>query len=327
MFDIKIIGNPIPVLRIETGLYSFDRAFINAKGDIGLPVTSIELYGPTHCGKTTIATSLSGIIASVLKKDIVLADMEGIDPELLINILGNQKYSGKVYDARKETDEETLDFFIELLKREDIGCGIFDSVAAISPIAELEGEHGEANMGKRAKLMAQHSRKLVHILRGRHKLVFYINHELTNISGMAYRYTPGGDELKYLTRIRISVKRKEEFPDGSYTIQGTVKKNGYGLKDRVFYIFILSGIGVHKGMSAIYDCIQAKILTKNRNDRVYVWKETGNKIFALSSYAKAAKEGNTELFIPFYEALKNVTPEEVEEESKEVEEENKEAEE
>ena len=73
-------------------------------------------------------------------------------------------------------------------------------------------------------------------------------------------------------------------------------------------------------MSAIYDCIQAKILTKGKNDRVYAWKETGEKISALSTYAKAAKEDNTELFVPFHEALKDVTPEEVEEESKEVEE-------
>jgi len=320
MFDIKIIGDPINVLRIETRLYSFDRAFVNANGDIGLPITSVELYGPTHCGKTTMAVSLSGIIATKLKTDIAMADMEGIDPNFLVTNLGNQGYSGKVYDARKETDEETLDQFIEYLKKKDIGCGIFDSVAAISPIAELEGEHGEANMGKRAKLMAQHSRKLVHVLREQHKLVFYINHELTNIGGMAYRYTPGGDELKYLARLRISVKRKEEFPDGSYTIQGTVKKNGYGLRDRVFFIFVLSGIGIHQGMSAIYDCIQTKILAKGKNDRVYAWKETGEKISALSIYAKAAKEGNTELFIPFYEALKDVTIEPTEEESKEVEE-------
>ncbi len=316
MFDIKIIGDPINVLRIETGLHSFDRAFINANGDVGLPITSIELYGPTHCGKTTMAVSLSGIVAKALQKDIVIADMEGIDPEFLINNLGNQGYSGKVYDARKETDEETLDTFIEMLKKKDIGCGIFDSVAAISPVSELEGEHGEANMGKRAKLMAQHSRKLVHVLREQHKLVFYINHQLTNIGGMAYTYTPGGDELKYLARIRMSVKRKEEFPDGSYAIQGGVKKNGYGLRDREFFIFVLAGIGIHKGMSALYDCIQTKILAKGKNDRVYAWKETGEKISALSTYAKLARENNTEVFSAFVEALKtteSVTEEPIEE--------------
>jgi len=317
MFDIKIIGNPIDVLRVQTGLYSFDRAFVNAKGDIGLPITSAELYGPTHCGKTTMAVSLSGLVATKLiehtKRHIVIADMEGIDPDFLITNLGNQGFAGNVYDARKETDEETLDRFIDLLKTPEICCGIFDSVAAISPIAELEGEHGEANMGKRAKLMAQHSRKLVHILREQHKLVFYVNHQLTNIGGVSYKYTPGGDELKYLARIRMSVNRNEEFPDGSYTIKGKVSKNGYGLRDRIFFVFVLSGIGIHQGMSAVYDCIQAKILTKGKGDRVYAWKETGEKISGLSTFAKLAKEGNTEAFTPFHEALKGVEIEQVEE--------------
>jgi len=213
----------------------------------------------------------------------------------------------------RRLDEETLDLFIEVLKQTVYGCGIFDSVAAISALAELEGEHGEANMGKRAKLMAQHSRKLIHILREQHKLVFYINHQLVDIGGRSFLYTPGGDELKYLSRIRISVKRKEEFPDGSYAIQGTVPKNGYGLRNRVFFVFVLSGIGIHQGMSAVYDCIQAKILTKGKGDRVYAWKETGEKISGLSTFAKLAKEGNTEAFIPFHEALKGVEIEQVEE--------------
>jgi len=63
VFDIKN-SSVIPLMywRIQTGLYSFDRAFVNAKGELGLPITSIELYGPTHCGKTTMAVSLTGLL-------------------------------------------------------------------------------------------------------------------------------------------------------------------------------------------------------------------------------------------------------------------------
>lgn len=300
MTPIKIIGTLPKVTRIITGLHSFDRAFMSAGGKIGFPLALTEIAGPTNCGKSTLAYSLCGLLSTfVSPSDIALADFEGYDPEFLLSILKHSKFDGKVKAIQEDTDGKVLDTLIDSIKG-DYSFGILDSVAAISPISEIEGEIEEANMGRRAKMMAQFSRKIMRILRAEsHKAVFMINHVHANIGGFG-TVTPGGVSKNYLSAVIMRVKRKEEFKDQSYVIEGTVRKNRFGYRGRKFYIFVLAEKGIHFGLTAMYDCFLLELAERGKIIKI------GNKKFGyMASLIKKAHAGENEVFEPFVSLLAN----------------------
>jgi len=296
---VKIVGDTPIIKRVITGLYTFDRAFENSRGDIGFPVGTItEISGPTGCGKSTLTYGLSAILGKITESDIALSDFEGFDPEFMSEVMEHSGFEGTVYHIQKEKDEESLD---ELLERMKEGCsvGIIDSIGAISPISELEGDLGEANMGRRAKLVAQFVRKSAHEVKtNRSKSIFMINHVHSNIGGFG-SVTPGGETMKYLSAVRISVKRKEEFPDQSYVLEGKVRKNRFGYKDRQFYIFMLSGKGIHIGLTAMYECLLSDKAERTRN----IIKIGGESQGHLKDLVQAGHDGDDEKFAVFRDLL------------------------
>lgn len=309
---MKIEGNIAPKNRIVTGLYSFDRAFENQKGEIGFPLgTATEIYGVTHCGKSTITYSLAGMLANQLETNIALVDLEGFDPNFLEAVLVHAGFDNTLYYFNESTDEKSLTSLKKHLSLEsrNTNIGILDSIGAISPIAEAEGELGESNMGRRAFLLAQLSRRMIYLLRsekGSNKALFMINHAYPKIGGRGFD-TPGGEVKKYLASIRIQVKRRfvkgkyEEFPDGSYIIEGTIIKNRWGYKDRKFYLFVLAGKGIDLGLTAMYDGIMLKKVSKDKVIKI------GDTSFGyLKDIVNQAQEGNTEFFSPFFEVLTDV---------------------
>ena len=309
---VEILGNPVPVKRILTGLYSFDRAFINRDGDIGLPIgKGIEIYGSTFVGKSTITYGLAGIIGKIIEKDIALADFEGFDPDFLRTVLMGAGFDGSIQCIQKEEDEEALEELLDCMRKDKYGVGILDSIGAISPIAEQEGELGEANMGKRAFLMAQFVRKMLKIMRSDSpKTILMVNHAYPVIGGRG-KTTPGGEVKKYLASIRIEVKRKyvrggyEEYPDGSYVIEGTVVKNRWGLKDKKFNLFVLSGKGIHLGLSAMYDGFELGLVEKpgKKVKKIHI----GDTVFgSTKEVIMKAHEGDNDFFKPFIDILQNV---------------------
>lgn len=321
---VTILGDSMPVQRIHTGLYSFDHAFTNREGDVGFPIgKGIEIYGATFCGKSTITYGLAGILGKAIEKDIALADFEGFDPKFLKTVLESSGFNGNIFCIQEEEDEEALDALLVTLKDKKYGVGILDSIGAISPVSEAEGDLGEANMGKRAFLMAQFTRKALKIMRSDDsKTIFMINHAYPKIGGRGLD-TPGGEVKKYLASIRIAVKRKyvkgkyEEYPDGSYIIEGTVVKNRWGLKDRTFNLFVLSGKGIHSGLTAMYDAISLGLATKERTIKV------GGTVYGtMKEMVQAAHEGKDDTFIPFKDVLKGTLQNGITEEVNELEEED-----
>jgi len=316
---INIIGDAPTIKRLETGLWSFDRAFENRAGEIGFPLgKSLEMFGPTYCGKSTIIYGLAGLIASAQERKIALADLEGFDPDFLITVLENSGYSGDIQYIQKETDEEVLDELIHFMREDDYCVGILDSIGAISPIAEQEGAIGEASMGRRAKLLAQFSRKAIKILRQRKEnapSIFMVNHAYPRIGGKGMD-TPGGEVKKYLNSMRVQVKRRffkgkyEEFPDGSYIIEGLVIKNRWGYKDRKFWLVVLAGKGIHKGLTAMYDGIQLGIVGRKKVITI------GDESFGyLKNIFEEAQKGNDKFFKPFFKILEDYKQEERENEN------------
>lgn len=296
---VTIVGEYPKTRRMITGLKTFDSAFENLKGEIGFPIGAMtEIFGPTGCGKSTLTFGLSGILANYLDTNISLADFEGFDPDFMVTILENAKFNGSIYHLQDKSDEKVLDTLVKKLG-DDCSIGIVDSIGAISPIAEHEGELGERNMGRRAQLMAQFSRKAVNEIReDRNRSIFMINHVHPNIGGMG-TVTPGGETTKYLTALRLRVKRKEEFPDQSYVIEGTVVKNRFGYKERKFYIFMLAGTGIHLGLTAMYDCFILELAERPRN----IVKMDGISYGHLSKFTKSAHAGENEIFQPFIDKL------------------------
>jgi RecA/RadA recombinase len=313
---VTILGASVPVQRILTGLYSFDHAFINREGDIGFPVgKGVELYGATFTGKSTIVYGLAGMVAKAIQKDIALADFEGFDPKFLQTVLASSGFNGNIYCIQEEEDEEALDALLAALRDKKYGVGIVDSIGAISPVSEAEGDLGEANMGRRAFLMAQFTRKALKLMRSdESKTIFMINHAYPRIGGRGLD-TPGGEVKKYLSSIRISVKRKyikgkyEEYPDGSYIIEGTVVKNRWGLKEKVFNLFVLSGKGIHFGLTAMYDAINLGLAKRDRTIKI------GDTIYGtMKSIVQEAHDGNDDFFIPFQDILSSKSQIEINEE-------------
>lgn len=296
MFDFDGDAPPV-VKRALTGWHSFDNAFTNFQGDVGLPLTFIEVSGANHVGKSTFAYSLAGR----LNLGMVLCDFETFDPSYAALILKAQGCTVKNKVLPVENDEEALEKVLELMSGDEYNLGVIDSVGAISPVAERQGHLGEANMGRRARLMAQLSRaiaKMNSVKPG--KAVIAINHRLHKMNSYGGMYTPGGDVKDYLYRVRMVLRRKEEFDDGSYVIEGNVIKNSFGYRKRVFYLFVLVGHGVHAGLTAMYDCFMY-----GKAERTRVVKIGGKSMGYLKNLIKAAHDGDSEVFKPFVEALKD----------------------
>jgi RecA/RadA recombinase len=298
--SIKIVGNIPEIKRVILDLPSFDRAFGNRKGDIGFPIGTVtEVAGPTGCGKSTSIYGLSGMLASKIRCDISLADFEGFDPKFLHTVLEMSGFDGELNYIQEIEDETSLDTLVASVrdKKTNYGIGILDSIGAISPIAEADGDLGEANMGRRAKLMAQFARKTVKVLREAKlsKTFFLINH-LHPIMGSRGLATPGGETVKYLSALRIRLKRKEEFPDGSYVLEGKVVKNRFGFRDRIFHLFVLSGKGIHQGMTWMYDGFINETIKRGRT--VKIGDLSMGRPGDILKHA-----GDDEFFLPFREAV------------------------
>src|SRR3990167_3722113 len=132
---IKFLGPNVPVTRIETGFWSFDNACMNNRGERGFAIPAYsEVYAKEGIGKTAFVTTLGGIIADKLKKNVVFLDWELQDFVTILHILENQNFDGTLQRVLEEKDEDTIDKFYKLMKNEDFAVGIMDSIAALSSI-------------------------------------------------------------------------------------------------------------------------------------------------------------------------------------------------
>lgn len=302
-----ITGNQKKIIRVQTGFHSLDRAFINDQGEIGVPIgIGYEIFGLSGIGKSTFTFSLAGLLGRELKKNIVIAALEDFDSSFLLRLMNSVDYSGNIHVLDGKRDEDILYGVVDYLHKSDYAMGIVDSLGAISPISEQEGDIGEANMGRRAMAVAQFTRKCLPLLRPDEsiKTVFLLNHYYPMIGSRGYT-TPAGEVKKFITTVRILLKRQEEFPDGSYVLKGEIKKNRWGYEDREFYVFMLVGRGLHKGLSAMWDGIMT-----GKVSRKTVIKIDGENLGRISEIVKKAKSGDEEFFTPFYEVLKGEMPNE-----------------
>lgn len=199
---------------IPTGSLTLDIAL----GVGGVPKGRvIEIYGPESSGKTTVALH---IVAEAQKRggDAAFIDAEhALDPEYA-------KKLGVDIDnllvAQPDTGEQALEIAEALVRSNALDVVVIDSVAALVPKAEIEGEMGDSHVGILARLMSQALRKLTGITAKTGTAVIFIN-QLREKVGVMYgnpETTPGGRALKFFSSVRLDVRRQEQIKNGTEVI-------------------------------------------------------------------------------------------------------------
>lgn len=199
---------------ISTGALSLDIAL----GIGGLPKGRIiEVYGPESSGKTTIALST---IAQAQKKGGVVAF---VDAEHALDVNYARKLGVNTEDlliSQPDTGEQALEITETLVRSGAIDVIVIDSVAALVPRAEIEGDMGDSHMGLQARLMSQALRKLTAAINRSNTLVIFINQIRMKIGVMFGNpeTTTGGNALKFYSSVRLDVRRVGALKNGEDTI-------------------------------------------------------------------------------------------------------------
>lgn len=211
-------GHKIDVETIPTGALSLDLALGGGipKGRI------IEIYGPESSGKTTLALHS---VAEVQKTGGVAAFVDAehaLDPEYAARIGVNLD---TLLISQPDTGEQALEITETLVRSSAVDLVIVDSVAALVPRAEIEGEMGDSHMGLQARLMSQALRKLTGVISKSKTTVIFINQLRMKIGVMFGNpeTTAGGNALKYYASVRMDIRGSEQIKDGDQSIGKHVK--------------------------------------------------------------------------------------------------------
>lgn len=211
-------AHKIDVATIPTGSLSLDLALGG-----GLPQGRIiEIYGPESSGKTTLALHA---VAEVQKSGGVAAYVDAehaLDPEYAQRIGVNLD---TLLISQPDTGEQALEIVETLVRSSAVDIVVVDSVAALVPRAEIEGDMGDAHVGLQARLMSQALRKLTGVISKSKTTVVFINQLRLKIGVMFGNpeTTAGGQALKYYASVRMDIRGSEQIKDGDVSIGKHVK--------------------------------------------------------------------------------------------------------
>ena len=260
---------------ISSGSLTLDIAL----GVGGLPKGRIvEIYGPESSGKTTIALQA---IAEVQKVggnaafidaehalDPVYADNIGVDIDVLLL-------------SQPDTGEQALEIVEALVRSNSLDIIVIDSVAALVPRAEIEGEMGDSHVGLQARLMSQALRKLSGIINKSNTIVVFIN-QLREKVGIIFgnpETTPGGRALKFYSTIRLDIRRSEQIKQGTDLVGNKTKikvvKNKVAPPFKLAIVDIVYGEGISREGELVDLGVEVGILKKSGSWYAYDSQKIG----------------------------------------------------
>jgi recombination protein RecA len=256
-------ATPEPVSVVSTGSMNID----NALGIGGLPRGRIvEIYGPESSGKTTITLQ---VIAAAQKDGLTCAF---VDAEHALDTVYAQKLGVNLSElliSQPDTGEQALEIVDALVRSGAVDVVIVDSVAALTPKAEIEGDMGDSLPGLQARLMSQALRKLTGSINQTNTLVVFINQLRMKIGVMFGNpeTTTGGNALKFYASVRLDIRRTGALKSGDEVIGNETKvkvvKNKMAPPFKEAHFDILYGQGVNKAGEILDQAVELKFAEKS----------------------------------------------------------------
>lgn len=267
----------------------------------------IEIYGPESSGKTTLtlhaiaeAQKGGGIAAFIDAEhafDRYYAEKLGVDVENLII-------------SQPDNGEQALEIAENLIRSGAIDIVVIDSVAALTPKSEIEGEMGDSKMGLHARLMSQALRKLTSTISKTHCTVFFIN-QLREKIGVMFgnpETTTGGNALKFYASVRLDIRRSSQIKDGDNVIGNRAKikvvKNKVAPPFKTAEFDIMYGEGVSKTGEILDLAVEFEIVKKSGSWFSYGDTKLGQGRDAVKSLIKDNPELSEELEYKIKDAIK-----------------------
>lgn len=274
----------------------------------------IEIYGPESSGKTTLALHA---IAEVQKKGgrAAFIDAENaIDPNYAKN-LGVD--IDELILSQPDSGEQALEICEMLIKSGAIDLVVVDSVAALVPQAELDGEMGDAHVGLQARLMSKAMRKLSGVMNRSECTAIFIN-QLREKVGVMFgnpETTPGGRALKFYASVRLDVRRSEAIKAGTDVIGNKVNvkivKNKVAAPFKVAAIEIMYGEGISYVAELLDMCVDYDIVQKSGAWFSYNGEKIGQGKEAAKNLIKSNTALRDELAAKLKEKMNPVVQEEI----------------
>lgn len=279
---------------IPTGCLSLDIAF----GIGGVPRGRIiEIFGPESSGKTTLAQH---IVSEVQKLGGIAAFVDAehaLDPDYAEKIGINVK---EMLISQPDTGEQALEIVETLVRSNAVDVIVVDSVAALVPQKEIEGDMGDQHMGLQARLMSQALRKLTGVVAKTKTVVIFIN-QIRNKIGVFFgspETTSGGNALKFYSSVRVEVRRSAQIKQGEKIIGNRVKakivKNKVAAPFKSAEFDIMYNEGISLAGDLIDLGVEYDVIKKSGNSysfgstKLGVGRETAKT--ALKSQEKLMKE-------------------------------------
>lgn len=290
---------------IPTGSVGLDSAL----GIGGVPRGRIiEIFGPESSGKTTLSLH---IVAEAQKKGGICAFVDAehaLDPEYA------KRLGVKIDDllvSQPDTGEQALDIVESLVRSGKIDVIVIDSVAALTPRAEIEGDMEQTHVGRQARLMSQALRKLTAIVAKSKTVVIFINQIRMQIGVMFGNpeTTPGGKALKFYTSVRMDIRRIAQIKKGEEIVGGRVRvkvvknKVAAPFKQTEFDLMYNEGISQEGELLALGE--KYGLVAKSGSSYAYGEEKLGRGYDAARTYLRENKPVANRLLKEIREKLKS----------------------
>ena len=226
----------------------------------------IEIYGPESSGKTTFALHAIAEVQKTGGRAAFIDAEHSLDPVYASNLGVN---IDELLLSQPDTGEQALEICDALVKSEAVSIIVIDSVAALVPQAEIDGEMGDSHVGLQARLMSQALRKLSGSINKTNTIVIFIN-QLREKVGVMFgnpETTPGGKALKYYSSVRLDIRRGEQIKNGTDVIGNKtnikVVKNKVAPPFKSCVVDIMYGEGVSQEGELTDLAVDANIIEKS----------------------------------------------------------------